>query len=424
MQLVDIPRRRPQRRVDLLDGAEIEQLPQLLDAHQLAQQVAIERERLRAPLLGRRVVLVHVRRDVVEEERGRERRRRRGLHLDDRELARLDPLQDPAERRQVEDVLQALPEGLEHDRELRVAARDLQQALRLQALLPERRPLAGPAARDEQRPRGVLPEPRAEQRRLRELAEEQLLDLVGVEQEVGERRRRVGVGEVERDAVVRPDRLHVESERVAQPSPPAPSTRARAPVRRTATGRRRASRRSRRGTARRRSSGRTERHRSRPPARAGTSRGSSRQAHRGGTPPRAARSRRRRRAPTSSREARPIFSPSSAGRPTPSPFQNGAIPGTPGAGETSTRSRVMSSIRQVEAPRTKVWPSRASYTISSSSSPTRPPPSTRKTPKSPRSGIVPAFVTASRLAPVRPRIVPAVRSQTMRGRSSANSSDG
>ena len=39
-----------------------------------------------------------------------------------------------------------------------------------------------------------------------------------------------------------------------------------------------------------------------------------------------------------------------------------------------------------------------------------------------RSGIVPAFVTASRRAPVRPRMTPAVRSQTMRGRSSANSS--
>ena len=81
------------------------------------------------------------------------------------------------------------------------------------------------------------------------------------------------------------------------------------------------------------------------------------------------------------------------------------------------------SIRQVDAPRTNVRPSRASYTISSSSSPTRPPPSSRNTPKSPRSGIVPAFVTASRRADPA-RTSPAVRSQTIRGRSSANSSDG
>ena len=63
---------------------------------------------------------------------------------------------------------------------------------------------------------------------------------------------------------------------------------------------------------------------------------------------------------TSSREARPIFSPSSNGRPTPSPFQNGTAPGTPGAGETITRSRVISSIRQVEAPSMNVCPCRAS----------------------------------------------------------------
>ena len=62
----------------------------------------------------------------------------------------------------------------------------------------------------------------------------------------------------------------------------------------------------------------------------------------------------------SSRDAAPIFWPSSYGRPTPSPFQNGTAPGSPGAGETSTRSRVISSIRQVDAPSRNVWPARAS----------------------------------------------------------------
>src|SRR5256714_427836 len=47
-----------------------------------------------------------------------------------------------------------------------------------------------------------------------------------------------------------------------------------------------------------------------------------------------------------SRVTAPTASPSSYGRPTPSPRQNGTAPGTPGAGETSTRSRVISSIRQ------------------------------------------------------------------------------
>ena len=63
--------------------------------------------------------------------------------------------------------------------------------------------------------------------------------------------------------------------------------------------------------------------------------------------------------------------PNSSGRPARSPFQNGILPGSPGAGDTSTRSCVISSIRQEDAPSTKVSPGRLSKTISSSSSPTR-----------------------------------------------------
>ena len=53
---------------------------------------------------------------------------------------------------------------------------------------------------------------------------------------------------------------------------------------------------------------------------------------------------------TTLRENSPISFPNSYGRPTPSPFQNGTAPGTPGAGDTSTRSRVISSMRHVDAP--------------------------------------------------------------------------
>ncbi len=115
--------------------------------------------------------------------------------------------------------------------------------------------------------------------------------------------------------------------------------------------------------------------------------------------------------------------PSSAGRPTPSPCQNGIFPGSPGAGVTTTRSLVMSSIRQVEAPSTMVSPGRLSYTNSSSSSPTREP-SGVKTPYRPRSGIVPPLTTASMRAPARAFRVPSVRSQLIRGRRSPNWSDG
>ena len=120
------------------------------------------------------------------------------------------------ERGQVEDVLQAFAIRLEHDRELRVPAGHLQQVLRLQALLPERCALSGTPAGDEERSRGVLAKTGAVQRRLRQLAEQEVLDLPGVEGEVGQRGRHVGVREVERDPVVRPQRLDVEAQRVAQ----------------------------------------------------------------------------------------------------------------------------------------------------------------------------------------------------------------
>ena len=217
VELVGIARGRAERGLDLLDGARVEQLPELLDPHELAQQVAVERERLRAPLGRWRVVLVHVGRHVLEEKRRGERGSGGRLHLDQVERPRLHPLEQTSQRGQVEDVLEALAVRLENDRELRVAAGDLEQALSLQPLLPQRRALSGATARDEKRPRRVLPEARAEERRLRKLGQQELLDLLRPEQQISDRGRRVGVGEVERDPVVRPERLRLDSERVAEP---------------------------------------------------------------------------------------------------------------------------------------------------------------------------------------------------------------
>ena len=52
----------------------VEQLAQLLGPEQLAQQLAVQRQRLGAALGQRRVALVHERADVVEQQRARERR--------------------------------------------------------------------------------------------------------------------------------------------------------------------------------------------------------------------------------------------------------------------------------------------------------------------------------------------------------------
>src|SRR5215472_7382062 len=64
--------------------------------------------------------------------------------------------------------------------------------------------------------------------------------------------------------------------------------------------------------------------------------------------------------PRSSRIILPRAAPSSTGRLGASAFQNAIFPGSPGAGVTTTCEGVMSTIRQVEAPRTKVSPTRVS----------------------------------------------------------------
>jgi hypothetical protein len=77
--------------LDLGQRVGVDQVAQLLLAEQLAEQIAVERQCRRAPLGVRRVALVHVGRDVVEQERRGERRGARRLHLDERDLAAMQP---------------------------------------------------------------------------------------------------------------------------------------------------------------------------------------------------------------------------------------------------------------------------------------------------------------------------------------------
>ena len=70
VQLVGVARVAAKLGLDLFDSVGIEQLAELLLAEQLPQELAVERQRLCPPLRGRRVVLVHVGRDIVEQQRG------------------------------------------------------------------------------------------------------------------------------------------------------------------------------------------------------------------------------------------------------------------------------------------------------------------------------------------------------------------
>ena len=204
--------------LDLLERTLVDQLAQLLLPEQLAQQLAVERQRRRAPLGVRLVALVHVGGDVVEQQRRRERRRGLRLHLDHAQLARVELAQQVGQAREVEHVAQALAVGLEHDRELRVALGDLEQGLRLQPLLPEGGAPPRIGARDQQRPAGVLAEARAEQSRPAQLADHAVLELVRVDQDELRAGRLVGVGEVDDDPVVRPDGVGLEPVLVADAS--------------------------------------------------------------------------------------------------------------------------------------------------------------------------------------------------------------
>ena len=89
VQLVRVSRHPSERRFDVRERTGVDQVAQLLLTEQLAQELPVERQRLGAPLGCGRVVRVHVRRDVVEEQRRGHRRRGGGLDLDEVELARL-----------------------------------------------------------------------------------------------------------------------------------------------------------------------------------------------------------------------------------------------------------------------------------------------------------------------------------------------
>ena len=167
--------------LDRRERVEVDELAQLLLSEQLAQQIAIQGQG-GGPALGvGSVALVHVGGDVVEEQRGGERRRRRRLHLDQRQFAAVERPEELLQAGEVEHVAQAFPVGLEDQRELPVAPGDLQERLGLQPLLPQRRASPGIRPRDEKRSGGVLAEAGSEQRRPAQLADHQVLQLVGLD---------------------------------------------------------------------------------------------------------------------------------------------------------------------------------------------------------------------------------------------------
>ena len=368
----------------------IEELPQLLGTQEFAQQVAIEGQGLRATVQQRRVALVHVGGDVVEEERRGEGRGVRRLHADDADLAALDGRQDAAQGRQVEDVAEDLPIGLQDDGERAIATGHRQQ-LRARAGASARAACAGrggvvaaagharrsrgsDSRRAPSRPRSPSPGPRLPPRRSARRPRpappsSAVWWAAGLQRRLPRRRpaRASGIGrrQADDDAVIGPDGLHLHAERLAQPGldgqrpgcvdagaerrqqadAPVAQLVAEALQHDGAIGRQRTggslllveiAQHVRAGQlvevmvlVRWRSAAALPRE------------------------PLPARSH-------VSRVKAPMARPSSTGRPTPSPFQKGTLPGCPGAGVTSTRSCSMDSMRQALAPRSTTSPSRVS----------------------------------------------------------------
>ena len=103
--------------LDLGQHLGVEQLAQLGAAEQLGQQPLVEAERRGSALGDRGVALVDELGDVPEQQAAGVGARRLGGDVDDGDLAPVDPPQQGGERGQVVDVLEALADGLEDDRE-------------------------------------------------------------------------------------------------------------------------------------------------------------------------------------------------------------------------------------------------------------------------------------------------------------------
>ena len=300
------------------------------------------------------------------------------------QLALLDGAQSLNQRRHVEDIAQALAIGLKQQRKLRIARSDTEQIVGALAQLPQRRALIGAAARQQQSASGSFAKAaRQTARSIPSWRRTSCMASADFDQEPIRIGRLVGIGKAQHEAVIAPERFHLR---------PAGGANARA---------------HRHGPWNMNAAAERREHADAPIAqlvaaaldhdgavvgnlagRLGLVGEKTQQIfRRAGIEIVLAHEARERGRPAATRAVRAPWrrcaGQTPAVVPGPSPFQNGILPGSPGAGVTSTRSCVMSAMRHVDAPRMKVSLGCDSKTISSSSSPTRtglPSVKARKTP--------------------------------------------
>lgn len=128
--------------LQLLQYLRVEQFAQLRLTEQLGQQARVQRQRGRPALGQGRVALVEELGDVPEEQRAGEGGRFGGGDLDQADAACLDVPHQLGQAGHVEDVLEALAYGLQHDREGAELRGHLEQLGGALTLLPQRGALA------------------------------------------------------------------------------------------------------------------------------------------------------------------------------------------------------------------------------------------------------------------------------------------
>ena len=156
------------------DGIGVQQLAQVGIAQQVTQLLLIDGEGLRAALGQRRIAVVDVIGHVAEQQRRSKGRGSAGVGNMHAHIALADGAQRLQQRRHIENVAHTLAVRFQQNGKRGIARGDGEQIIGALALLPQGRAALGPAARQEQRPRGTLAEFRRKQRGAAELPQHQV----------------------------------------------------------------------------------------------------------------------------------------------------------------------------------------------------------------------------------------------------------
>ncbi len=187
----------------------VEEFPQLLGAQQVVQQITVERQGRRPALGQRSVAFVHVLSHPTEQQTAGHRRGRVGVDRVNGDLAGSQIAQNRPQGRDVEHIVQTFTGGLQKDREARVLGRHREQIGRLLPLLPQWSPAVRATTRQQQRPSRALAEASRKHCGVGQLGDEEVVEVIGIYQQLVDRNAILGLGQPNHDAVVGPHELHI-----------------------------------------------------------------------------------------------------------------------------------------------------------------------------------------------------------------------